>query len=332
MAAVTTEEVLDRFEREYQQYHGISVARARSQLRTLRQFSEQAGKPLLDCTSEDFAAYMSSLIGRDLKPTTVAKLGRMVTPFYSWAFSVNLVSGDTLLSIRSVKNPRGAGRQLPRPYSATELRNYRSALEATYPLLPDWRIKSFTGGRGRYRPVSKHAMRLQLECAVGLALYGGLRRSEIYGVSIEDMHPDNDYVVVRGKGDRPREVPHTRHTRQVITTWLDFREDILSPPHDQPWLSLSPNQARPGWLKPLRFQRFEGLLTPVGPYTWHRFRHTAATNWLRAGMPLEKVQRLLGHTNIQQTLLYTEIVKTDVQAEVERLEDDFEKLVNGNGR
>ena len=45
----------------------------------------------------------------------------------------------------------------------------------------------------------------------------------------------------------------------------------------------------------------------------HKLRHTAATNALRRGMPIEQVQKMLGHEKIDTTLIYAKIVCDDVK-------------------
>lgn len=54
-----------------------------------------------------------------------------------------------------------------------------------------------------------------------------------------------------------------------------------------------------------------------------RLRHTFATERLRSGMALEKLQVMLGHSTLQQTLAYAEIVNADVQTEADRTADAF---------
>jgi site-specific recombinase XerD len=68
---------------------------------------------------------------------------------------------------------------------------------------------------------------------------------------------------------------------------------------------------------------FMSIPTHVGAWHYHRFRHTAATEWLRAGVPLEHVSKLLGHANLTQTLVYAELVREDVARDVRRAEADF---------
>lgn len=323
-------DVFDRFAHEYQQFHGMSEARRVRQLKELRAFADHAGKDILDCSGTDLGAYLADLVGRGLHVNTVRKRGNYIRPFYSFAYEKDLITGERLMAIRAVKNPKGSsGRATPKPYSSKELSRWRRDLDERYPLLPDYRLSYFLSGRSKYSRGATHVQRVQIEAIVSLALYCGLRRKEIFDLTIDDMHPDNAYVVVRsGKGGKPREVPHTKHSRAKIEEWLKLRE-WMNPPHDQPWLSCSPYQKEDGWLRPIRWKRFELLLTTVGNYQFHRFRHTAATNWLRAGMPLEVVSRLLGHANVTQTLGYAEIVRDDIVAQVEKLEDTFERQING---
>ena len=46
----------------------------------------------------------------------------------------------------------------------------------------------------------------------------------------------------------------------------------------------------------------------------HRLRHLGATSWLRNGMGLDEVRRMLGHSSLQTTLRYSSLVSADVQA------------------
>jgi site-specific recombinase XerD len=118
-------------------------------------------------------------------------------------------------------------------------------------------------------------------------------------------------------------VPYTEHSRLCVREWLAFRS-ALKPTHEMPWLRLLPFDLTPQGSIPLRRS-----LTILDPTTapleirWHRLRHTFATELLRAGMPLEKLQVMMGHATLQQTLAYAEIVNADVISEAERTADEF---------
>ena len=57
--------------------------------------------------------------------------------------------------------------------------------------------------------------------------------------------------------------------------------------------------------------------------TFHVARHTFATSFLRAGGKVEKLQRLLGHTDIKQTMIYAHIVQSDANSEIFLLDNLF---------
>lgn len=57
--------------------------------------------------------------------------------------------------------------------------------------------------------------------------------------------------------------------------------------------------------------------------TFHVARHTFATSFLRAGGQVEKLQRLLGHSDIKQTMIYVHIVQSDANSEIFLLDKLF---------
>ncbi|MNY74644.1 Tyrosine recombinase XerD [compost metagenome] len=57
--------------------------------------------------------------------------------------------------------------------------------------------------------------------------------------------------------------------------------------------------------------------------TFHVARHTFATSFLRAGGQVEKLQLLLGHSDINQTMIYSHIVQADANAEVFLIDNLF---------
>lgn len=330
-----TDDIYKRFARGYQQYHRISEDRARRQLKLLRAFEATLdGRSILEATSEDFQAFAGQLLAHPYNVNTVRTKLNMIRPFFSWAYAVKAISAEQYMELKSVGNPRGAtGKSTPRPYAPQELDQFWADLDAQLPYLPErgkgsQAIKRWMHGTGRWQRVYKHAMRLQVEAIVALALDCGLRRGEIFNLSMDQLHYDNEYIVVHGapKGngiERIRKVPFTDEAREKVKLWLEFRATIR-PTHSRPWLSLYGQTA---YMRPMRFKRFEQLLGKVvGPYELHRFRHTCATNWLRAGMTLEKVSKLIGHTSLEQTLAYAEILEGDVARDVARHEGDFAKL------
>jgi integrase len=327
MMSLTTSSALDRFKVEYQTFNGLTEARCKDQLRALRELCAFAEvEDPIEVTPDTYRRWILDLSNRKAA-VTVKKDGMLVRAFFGFAFDAGLYEAEDLLTIRRVPFPDHA-KPMPRPYSSKEIKRIWPALAEAHPLDDGKFLKRWRKGTSPYKRIEHHANHLQLTAVVRLALDCGLRREEIFDLSLDDMHYDNAFVVVQeGKGEKPREVPYTKAARAAVRAWIEFRAE-LKPTHDRPWLSLT-KVGPPGvWLRPMNFRRFSMYLKDIGPdWTLHRLRHTCATTWLRSGMKVEKVSRLLGHSSIQQTMVYTELVGEDVQREVERHEDRFEEQV-----
>jgi integrase len=330
-------DLIEQFKREYQDYHRITEKRAREQRQHLGALElRMDGRSLVEVTAEDFAGFLAEL-AQTRQPNTVRKIGNMIRPFFNWAHARGYVDDGRIRQLRAVKDPRGAARQCrPKPYSRKELAEFWAMLSERLPLLPDKGAGSkllgrWIVGKTEWRRVARHAMRLQVEAVVALALHCGLRRAEIFNLTPDELHYDNEYVVVRGKADpntgepKIRAVPFTEPARDAVRSWLDFRE-LMRPTHGKTWLScFGPHT----YADPMSFDRFEELLGKVvGPgWTLHRFRHTFATERLRAGTPLEIVSEALGHSNLEQTRAYAEIARQDMTREMQKTEDGFVSAV-----
>lgn len=330
--------IIKRFAAEYQEYNGMSDQRRGQQRNVLRQLEVQCGGDLLSATPDDLRRYLASLIAQGQHPNTVERKRRMALPFYTWAFSVELIDGDRFMRLTSVPAPNGAGRGVPRPYSAAELAELYEALDRRWPHVdPKWWPR-VARGTSRFKRVASGVMRCQMECIIALALHGGLRRNEIFSLSPDDVATENAYVLVRQRAlvpngkDRMREVPFTSGLREAVERWLAMRE-LLGVPHDSLWIVASTYVPKGTSLNPMGVARFNELMEALGRredgsyWLMHRLRHTSATNWLRAGVPIELVSRYLGHSNISQTLGYAELVREDIAVAMSSNEDRFNQLI-----
>ena len=78
-----------------------------------------------------------------------------------------------------------------------------------------------------------HAISTQLDAIIALALHLGLRRSEIFRLSVNDLHYENACVVVRSGTGELRGVPWTSRAHFAVHNWLKCR-DQLGADHDRP--------------------------------------------------------------------------------------------------
>lgn len=326
---------------EYQrQYNGVSETRVRETGRVLASLEQHSGHPAEETTAVQFRKWMQSLSAAGAHPNTVRKKGNMVRPFFRWAKGEGLLDAERLLALIEVRNPRGAtADSKPKPYTRKEVARMWLQLGDQWPGVGERWVQRYATGKSPYRRVYRHGMGLQVAAVVHLCLHAGMRREEVFRLDLDTLHPDNAYILVTGAakgtgdlGPRMREVPFTVELRRALAEWLEFRA-LMNPGHDCPWLVLNPRANPNGVIPshpaaPMNFDRFGRLLTDLGTgWEMHRLRHTFATEMLRAGMPIENLKELLGHSRIQQTLAYAKIVPRDNERHMRRAEDEFTRAL-----
>lgn len=318
-------DVIDRFAASYFDFNEISPQRRQMQLTQLRRYETFLEPiPIEEAGADDLQNYLEHLMAKKFKANSVALYLNMIRSFVSWAWSKKLVTGDQLLEIRAVKKPSGAKPDVPRPYSIKEMKQFWAEFTECYPLmnLSNAHLRRLRNGTARYANYRKHALRLQLEAVVLLAVCCGLRREEIFRLTLDDLHPDNAYLPVHGKGKRDREVPYTELAQSAVLAWLDFRK-LLGVEHAHPWVRCY-GRSKSEFTGAMTMSTLAHHMGRIGSgWELHRFRHSSATNWLREGMPLEVLQRFLGHSSAQMTLRYAQLNREDIFRQVERHEQGF---------
>lgn len=137
----------------------------------------------------------------------------------------------------------------------------------------------------------------------------GMRVGELVKMNREDIDFHERQCVVFGKGNKEREVYFNARTKIHLKKYLDVRTDdnpalfvSLAKPHTR--LTISGVEVR------LRNLGKRASLYKVHP---HKFRRTLATMAIDKGMPIEQVQKLLGHVKIDTTLHYAMVNQTNVK-------------------
>ncbi len=177
------------------------------------------------------------------------------------------------------------------------------------------------------------ALGLRNKALLELVYGSGLRVSELLGIKIEDIHLNQSYILVHGKGQKERIVPISDMSVIAIRKYMiDGRETLLKD-HNSSYLFIN-NQgnslSRQGFFKLLKkFAKDAGVETECSPHT---LRHSFATHLLENGMDLRTLQTLLGHEDISTTQIYTHISQKRIKevylsahprAQKEEIKDDF---------
>ena len=144
---------------------------------------------------------------------------------------------------------------------------------------------------------------------IDLLLSTGMRVGELVKINRDDIDFQERQCVVFGKGNKEREVYFNARTKIHLKKYLEQRTDTnpalfvsLHEPHTR--LTISGVEVR------LRQLGKKVNLNKVHP---HKFRRTLATMAIDKGMPIEQVQKMLGHVKIDTTLHYAMVNQTNVK-------------------
>ena len=153
---------------------------------------------------------------------------------------------------------------------------------------------------------------------VGLLLLNGLRSCEVLALELEDLRLSEAQLRVRGKGGRVRMMPLPPETIRLLDCYLKTERPLTNAA--RVFVSLKGRaRGKPMTKAGLRsLFRHHRAATSIRKANPHRFRHTFGSDMIRAGVSLPALQRLMGHSNIETTLLYIQISPQDVYDEYTR--------------
>lgn len=155
----------------------------------------------------------------------------------------------------------------------------------------------------------------------------GMRVGEALGLQVADVDltPDDEKVRVLGKGQRERTVLLTASPESIrllrrhlklsrLRSGSVFRGD---PRYGGSTLPLDYTTVRRAWQRYCAAAGVQaetvGTVGAVGAVTIHQLRHSRASELVQAGVPLGTVRKVLGHRNIQSTMLYAEVDQATVK-------------------
>jgi integrase/recombinase XerD len=137
----------------------------------------------------------------------------------------------------------------------------------------------------------------------------GIRVGELVNLNVDDIDLEGRECVVYGKGDKERRVYFDAKAKVHLKEYIETRNDnnsalfvTLDAPHDR--LKISGVEIR------LRELGRSLSLDRIHP---HKFRRTMATRAIDKGMPIEQVQKILGHSQIDTTMQYAMVNQNNVK-------------------
>lgn len=174
----------------------------------------------------------------------------------------------------------------------------------------------------------------RLAAACVLAFYAGLRRGEIAALRWGDIDDERKEIRIESRDDWQTKTGHGR----VVPLLPPVQRALAKLPRKSALVLGVTDGALPdtsaltrGWIRTIRRINAEREVIP--PITFHGLRHSFATWLATSGLPLRSLQAVLGHANIQTTMIYTHIQPHAVVQQVHAIAQnlpDFSGVFSGD--
>lgn len=153
---------------------------------------------------------------------------------------------------------------------------------------------------------------------VGLMVLQGLRSKEVIALDCDDIQLTESRICVQGKGNKVRLVPLASDMVRLLDHYLRLERPSACGP--ALFVSLK-GRARGARITPSGLRslfRYHRLISGISKAHPHRFRHTFASDMVRAGISLPALMSLMGHASISTTMIYVQISPRDVMEQYAR--------------
>ncbi len=261
-----------------------TIAAYRRDLEDYLAFAAQRKATALSADSAAIRAYLARMDRSGLKASTAARRLSAIRQFHRFLYAEELRGDDPTTVIDSPRTRR----PLPKILSEEDVDAMLRAAHA-----------------------SERPDGLRMACLLEVLYATGLRVSELVGLPFAAVARQQDFIVVRGKGERERLVPLSEPAKASLAAYKEVRHRFLN--GKAPSRFLFPSRAKEGHLTRQRFaQMLKELAIGCGieprRVSPHVLRHAFASHLLAHGADLRAVQQMLGHADISTTQIYTHVL------------------------
>lgn len=245
---------------------------------TIKTMLDKVEFPVRKMTTEILREYLSKYQGlNNCGKVTIDNIRRNLSSFFSWLEEEDYILKNPIRRIHKVKTRK-----------------------VVKEVISDENLEQLRDGCCEKRD----------RAIIDILISTGIRVGELVNLNITDLDFEERECVVYGKGDKERKVYFDARTKLHIQNYLEERTDSnsalfvsLNAPYQR--LQISGVETR------LRELGRQLQINNIHP---HKFRRTMATKAIDKGMPIEQVQRLLGHQQIDTTMQYAMVNQNNVKS------------------
>ncbi|QOW11647.1 integrase [Kaistella flava (ex Peng et al. 2021)] len=256
---------------------GCSEKSLKYYLSTIDTLLQKLKKNITEISTNDLRFYLSDY--QEIKKSskvTIDNIRRIFSSFFSWLEDEDYILKSPVRRIHKIKTPR-----------------------IIKEVLSDEEIEVLRDNCKEIRDLT----------LIEILISTGIRVGELVKINRNDINFHERSCIVTGKGDKEREVYFDARSKIHLKQYLKARTDnnealfvSLSKPHQR--LSIGGVE---------NVLRKLGLKTNINKVHPHKFRRTLATMAIDKGMPIEQVQKLLGHVKIDTTMHYAMVNQANVK-------------------
>lgn len=244
---------------------------------TVEHLLSQITCPIRKITTDQIRCYLANYQKRNnCSKVTVDNIRRNISSFFSWLEEEDYILKSPMRRIHKIKTK-----------------------QAVKEIISDEIIE-------RLRDNCKCLRDLAM---IDLLYSTGIRVGELVGLNISDINFEERECVVYGKGDKERRVYFDAKAKLHLQNYIESRVDnnpalfvTLDAPYDR--IKISGVEIR---------IRELGRKLDIEKIHPHKFRRTMATRAIDKGMPIEQVQKILGHSQIDTTMKYAIVNQNNVK-------------------
>lgn len=244
---------------------------------TIRKMCEKINKDVCDISTEDLRVYLAEYPeSHHAGKVTIDNIRRILSGFFSWLEDESYLLKSPARRIHKIKTAQ----IIKETFSDENLEVLKNACTN----VRDLALLEFLTSTG-------------------------VRVGEVVRLNRQDIDFSERSCIVFGKGDKEREIYFDARTKLQLQNYLNTRTDT----NEALFVSRNAPHQR------LTVSGIEKILNRLGERTQikkvhpHKFRRTLATMAIDKGMPVEQVQKLLGHVRIDTTMHYAMVNQTNVK-------------------